>query len=346
MDFDQLIGAHHGALQTCLDGYISRDVMGLDASFALHPDGTAAVGQEPLRQLLRDHFATGGKRLRGLLPIALVGAGGGPLAAAIHLGAAIEVVHNGTLVHDDVQDGDRLRRGQPTLWAQHGIAQAINAGDAMLVAPLVWLLRATEIDTPHRAPLAQLLGHAIVETIRGQVADVAWRDLAEPDADALLGVHLAKTGPLFGVCLQGAALLLDRPEGLQGAHRAARELGLAFQIRDDLLDMEATKGRGTAGADLREGKVTVPLLLAAKQDPTGFAELSQALKHPRGPEPMADAEVARWVAWAHESGGMDAARTLLQSTLERCVEHGERALGRGPGEVLRALAQRLGHTDG
>ena len=104
-----------------------------------------------LRDLCAQHLSTGGKRLRALLTPALVGAEGGDVAAACVIGACIEVLHNGTLVHDDIQDGDELRRGQPTLWRRVGAPQAINAGDAMLVAPLLVVASSAKIPVEHRA---------------------------------------------------------------------------------------------------------------------------------------------------------------------------------------------------
>ncbi len=168
MDFDALLEPHRNELEFKLNARMLP---------------LARAGSARLQDMASDQLRSGGKRLRGLLPVALVQAGQGPMAAAFELGACIEWVHNGTLVHDDIQDGDELRRGQPTLWTIHGIAQAINAGDAMLVGPLAALLRAEAIPPDLRAPLAGLLADALLETIHGQVADLALRDLeAGPSA--------------------------------------------------------------------------------------------------------------------------------------------------------------------
>src|SRR6185295_17019159 len=93
------------------------------------PDG-------PLAQtMVREHLASGGKRLRARLALTALTALGGERAHGIAWAAACELLHNATLVHDDVQDGDELRRGQPTVWARHGVAQAINAGDLLFALP-------------------------------------------------------------------------------------------------------------------------------------------------------------------------------------------------------------------
>ncbi len=347
MDFDQLLTPHLSGLEETLLQATLRGSLGVATDYAMTADAQNAIGRNELGHMVAAHLATGGKRLRGLLPMALVQAGAGPAEAALRLGAAIEMAHNGTLVHDDVQDGDRLRRGQPTLWTQVGLPQAINAGDAMLVAPLVWLLNSPHDQRQVGAQLAQLLGHAVVETIRGQVADVGWRLVQRPTVEDLLGVHLAKTGPLFGVCLQGAAILLGLPVANQHTcQRAARHLGLAFQVRDDLLDLIGKKGRGQPGADLREGKLTVPAVLAAEQDTEGFSELLQRLTAATDGAPLADAEVAQWVAWIGEHGGETAARTLFDDELAAFESLASSALGPGPAQVIGALAHRLGLLDG
>ena len=87
---------------------------------------TRPAGQDLLTAMCRDQLASGGKRLRALLTPALVAAEHGPVDAARVFGAGVELIHNGTLVHDDIQDGDTLRRGRPTLWTQFGVAQGIN----------------------------------------------------------------------------------------------------------------------------------------------------------------------------------------------------------------------------
>ncbi len=347
MNFDELLTPHLPALEQALRHACRTGSLGLAPTYAMTTEPQAAIGRAMLGDMVAAHMATGGKRLRGLLPMALVEAGGGPAAAALRLGTAIEMVHNGTLVHDDVQDGDEYRRGTPTLWTQVGVAQAINAGDAMLVAPLVWLLDVPPHEQGVSAQLAQLLGHAVVETIRGQVADVDWRSVRRPQLEDLLGVHMAKTGPLFGACLQGSAVLLGLPAANQHTcQRAARHLGLAFQIRDDLLDLLGQKGRGQPGADFREGKLTVPAILAGEQDPTGFADLVQRLATADEHAPMADAEVAGWVQWVRSRDGARSAQALLAKELAAFESLASSALGPRPAPVVSALAQRLARLDG
>ncbi len=345
-DFDAIVAAHLPALEARLRAQVAASGLGL-------PQRHTVAGQEPLAgaQLLgvlaAQQLHTGGKRLRGALPMAIVAAAGGPQAAALTLGAAVELVHNGTLVHDDVQDNDRLRRGQPTLWTVHGVAQAINAGDALLVAPLAMLARDPAMPLGAGGELAALLAEAIVETIRGQVADIALRDHPRPELDDLVAVHLAKTAPLFGVCLQGSAVLLGLGTAAQAqAQVCARSLGLAFQVRDDLLDMTGVKGRGSAGADLREGKWTAPILLAAREADAGDVGNLRADLQRAATGQLDDAQVARWVQWTERRGGIARAKAWLDQLLAQAQDAGTTAFGPAGGQVVAALAHRLGRVDG
>ena len=308
---------------------------------------THPAGQDLLQAMLRDQMASGGKRLRALLTPAMVAAEGGPVAAAQVYGAAAELLHNGTLVHDDIQDGDTLRRGRPTLWTQFGVAQGINAGDGFLVGAVAAVLRAPEIADDLRAPLAGLLADALFETIRGQVADLALRDLPRPTLLDVASVHLAKTGPLFSACFAGAVVLLRLgPDALAAAFAAGKEIGLAFQIRDDLLDLLGTKGRADAGADLKEGKPTWPVLAAMRDVPGDEADrVAQLLRHATQGSPPSENDVARAVAWVRDVGGEATARRDLADALARARAAGD-ALPAGCSAVIHALCARLELLDG
>ena len=347
MTFDRYFLAHSAALEAKLAEWaLAPAALGRPQRYG-HPSGGDPAGRALLQEMVSQQLSSGGKRLRGLLPIALVAAGRGPVAAAVALGAAVELVHNGTLAHDDVQDRDRLRRGLPTLWTQVGEAQAINAGDAMLVAPIANLLADPTLPSEHRPALALLLSDAIVETIRGQVADLGLRDLAAPTLDDLMAVHLAKTGPLFGACLGGAALLLGAGASeLAACSEAARHLGLAFQLRDDLLDALGTKGRGAPGADLHEGKWTAPLFLAGRTDSQGSRELASVLRRAAAGEELTAEAVAGWVQWARDRGGLEETSLLLDHHLAQFHLAAAGALPAPCQPILQALVDRLMRADG
>ena len=340
---DDLLVVHRQAGEAALAALLDRP-----QRYVALDQAAPAAGQSAMQAMAAQQFSSGGKRLRGLLTPAIVAAARGPVDAAVALGASIECIHNGTLVHDDIQDGDRLRRGQPTLWTLHGIPQAINAGDALLIAPLAHVLAAPAIEASLRAPLAALLAEALLETIRGQVADIALRELERPTLDDISAVHIAKTGPLFGACFAGAALLLGLgAQQVQAAHALGRDIGLAFQVRDDLLDVLGQKGRGLAGADLREGKWTFPVLLALQGAEGRHADALHALlRGAAAGQAPDDAEVASWLVWVAERGGVAAARDHLDAILLRARAAADLAFAPAAAAVARALCARLADLDG
>lgn len=307
-----------------------------------------AVGVAKTRELADAHLATGGKRLRGTLPPALVEASSGDLTAACLFGACVEAVHNGTLVHDDIQDGDALRRGQPTLWKTHGIPQAINAGDAMLVGPPLALLRSELLDRDVAAVLATLLGDALLETISGQVADVAFHAADAPDLSTAEAIAGAKTVPLFRCAFEGSVVLLGGDVvRRQAARRLGERVGFAFQVRDDLLDALGVKGRGAAGADLREGKPTWPVLSALSTGPAGeAAQLAETLHRAAAGERLRDHEVAHWTAWVSQQGGVDAARRAVEQALRQAQQHADAAFTAPAAAIVHDFCGRLARLDG
>ncbi len=301
-----------------------------------------------LRDICAQHLSTGGKRLRALLPPALVQAEGGDPSAACVLGACIEVLHNGTLVHDDIQDGDELRRGQPTLWRRVGTPQAINAGDVMLVAPLLVSASSPRIPAAARARLTALLAGAVTETIRGQVGDLDLKADEMPTLEHANGIALAKTAPLFAACMEGAVVLLDGDEArCEAAREIGRHVGIAFQVRDDLLDVLGVKGRGAAGADMREGKPSWPVLAALQRGPEDEAEELQKLldRAHHGYRPSAP-DVVRWLEWVRVHGGVDAAQLALDESLAKARELATVAFPSGGAAVVDALCARLEELDG
>lgn len=345
--FEAHCAPHRTDLQARLQAACGDPCLGVANRYVV-PGAAVAAGAAKLSAMLAEQGTGGGKQLRGLLPAAVVAAAGGNVAGAIELGAAIELVHNGTLAHDDVQDNDRLRRGKPTLWTLHGQDQAINAGDALLVGPIGMILRAPTLPADQRAVLAEMLADAVVETVRGQVADIELRDNLAPTLADLVGVHLAKTAPLFGVCLRGAAVVLGKGAAeQQAAVQAATALGLAFQVRDDLLDVAGSKGRGQAGADIREGKITAPILLALNHADAATADdLRQTLRSANRDRLLSDAEVDRWVAFTREAGGAAEAEQWLGTLLQQAGDAARAAFGPAGAEVVLALCERLRLLDG
>jgi len=180
-----------------------------------------------LEESMRNALAGGGKRVRPVLCLATAEAAGAEAEAALPAAAALELVHNFSLVHDDLPalDNDELRRGRPSTWAGFGEAVAILAGDALLAEAL-------RLALTYASPaVARELVQATLGMIGGQYLDVAG---AQTD---LASLHRLKTGCLFSASVACALWVAEVPERKQAPWRAfADEVGLLFQIVDDILD--------------------------------------------------------------------------------------------------------------
>ena len=216
----------------------------------------------------------GGKRIRPILAMAAAeacGADAGPLMRAI---GALELIHTYSLVHDDLPalDNDDLRRGRKTTHVVYGDAMAILAGDALLTEAFAWLAIPIEgVDPARQLRALREVAEAVDSTgmIGGQVADLeaerSHERTSDPDAlrDELAFIHANKTGRLLTASVVLGGLLAGAPdETVERLRKYGEAIGLAFQIVDDLLDIEEsseTLGK-TAGKDIAQGKLTYPAL--------------------------------------------------------------------------------------
>lgn len=208
--------------------------------------------------------AASGKRMRPALVLWACEALGGDPEMALPAAVAVELVHNFTLIHDDIQDGDRQRRHRDTVWAIWGAAQGINAGDGIFALALQTLLGPGP-GADRRMRAAHALTTAVVEVVEGQCQDIALEGSPTASSASYLGMATAKTGALLGASLAAGALLAGADDECARRFDAAgRLLGLAFQVRDDWLgtwgEVELTgKARDS---DLRRRKLTYPIVAA------------------------------------------------------------------------------------
>jgi geranylgeranyl diphosphate synthase type I len=232
----------------------ARSTLGKMAAYHMGwatPDGTPAS-------------AATGKRIRPALCVWACEAGGGQSEWALPGAVAVELIHNFTLIHDDIQDGDSLRRHRPTVWSIWGSAQGINAGDGVFAHALRTLL-APGLRAERRMRAAHMLSAAVVEVVEGQCLDLSLEGCASASQATYLRLATAKTGALMGASLAAGAILAGSPEStVRAFDGAGRLLGLSFQIRDDWLgtwgDPEVT-GKGHQG-DLQRRKLTYPVVAA------------------------------------------------------------------------------------
>ncbi len=298
-------------------GHASDGAVHAELELALLDAAQGDDARDVVGALSAEHLATGGKRLRARLCLEACASFGVAERAAVGLAAAVEMLHNATLVHDDVQDGDTVRRGQPTVWARHGVAQAINVGDLMLMLPISRLIARLPVDEAVRWRLAEALTRHAEAIVRGQGDDLSLRDrlIADPSLDAVeevLACAERKTAALFALCIEGAALLAGA--ALAQARRAAAPflaVGVAFQLVDDIVDAYGDKGRTAPGNDVREGKVSVLFAEHLALHPAERGWLLGILALAR--EQTRDAQVAEALARIAHGGALDAALAQVRA---------------------------------
>ncbi|MGW4843086.1 polyprenyl synthetase family protein [Nocardia brasiliensis] len=243
-----------------------------------------------------------GKSIRAALVFAAAQACGGDEADAVHAAAAVQLVHNFTLVHDDLIDEDTLRRGRPSVWSVWGKTNAILLGDA-LHATAIELL--TEAPWQDRTILAAVrrLELAATEACGGQFEDCAFDTAGDIDTGAYLRMAMGKTGALVGCsCALGALCAGADSSTVDALDRYGRELGMAFQFIDDLMgiwgDPEVT-GK-PAGTDIARRKRSLPVVAALRSGTPEASELEQIY---RSDSPLTAGQIAKATALIAGAGG-------------------------------------------
>lgn len=224
-----------------------------------------APGTRPavLTEALRYAVGSGGKRIRPVICLAAAEAAGGRAEDAAYPAAAIELLHNYTLVHDDLpaMDNDVERRGRPTVWKKYGEANAILVGDALQALAFAAAARAPR----NAAAVVAALAAKGVGVVQGQVEDIA----RPPDATDYIYLH--KTADLFIAAAETGALSVGADPATVDALRAyARNLGLAFQYEDDLLDGDSPYGQAETEKRVRESTAAALAALENLPGDTAF----------------------------------------------------------------------------
>jgi geranylgeranyl diphosphate synthase, type I len=247
-----------------------------------------------------------GKAVRPALATLSAQAAGASAQVGIPGAVAVELVHNFSLVHDDVMDGDTERRHRPTVWAVWGTTSAILTGDALLALAQEVLLEGV---SPHRAAAARLLAEATRNLIRGQVMDVAFEGRHDVTIAECLDMVSGKTGALLSASAAIGAVLAGAPDEVVDALTTfGAQLGVAFQLVDDLLGIWGDPARTgkPVFSDLRSRKKTLPLTYALSQGGAAGRELADWLRDhaPNGEARAADLiEAAGGRQWATAEAG-------------------------------------------
>ena len=232
-----------------------------------------------LKEAMRYSALNGGKRLRPMLLIAAGHLSGADPKVLYPLGMAIEMIHAYSLIHDDLpaMDDDSLRRGKPTCHIQFDEATAILAGDALLTESFVILSHLEGISESAKIKLIQLFSHSAGASgmVGGQMMDLEGEE-RKITSDELVAIHRLKTGKLIKASILAGAIAGDADEKtLMHLTEFADNIGLAFQVKDDILDVTGTSEElgKTAGKDLEQEKSTYVTLLGLEKATTILDEL-------------------------------------------------------------------------
>jgi geranylgeranyl diphosphate synthase type I len=220
----------------------------------------------------------GGKRLRAILPWLVADACGNSSDSLYDLGAAIEIIHNFTLVHDDIMDNDELRRGRPAVHIAYDMPTAINAGDAMLAVSFEILSESREISDEHFRSLVSIIGKMVRRVSEGQQLDMDFENRDLVTEKEYLKMTSGKTAAMFTTCSRTGALLSGASEDMiDNLSRWGENLGLCFQLMDDLIDAtgESEILGKPACSDVVEGKQTLIAIHALQQDPAKLTKFHE-----------------------------------------------------------------------
>ena len=286
----------------------------------------------------------GGKSIRPLLCLLTCQATCGNYAPARPAAAAVELIHNFSLLHDDIEDRSPLRRGRPTAWSIWGEQQAINAGDALFALAHLAIPRLTNNDVGDTRParMLEVIDETCLELTRGQHLDIHFETSSEVTTDDYLSMIGSKTAALLAAAAYLGALAGGADEPTQDHYRAFGEnLGLAFQVLDDVLDIWGDPrqvGKRRAN-DIYQRKRTLPVLYAMQRSPELQAIYARD-------ESFDDQTVERVINLLDDADARPYAEALARQYSGQTIEHLKAAKPNGDaGEALFELVDMLLHRE-
>ena len=270
---------------------------------------TAGVYEMCRYHLGLDGSGSTGKRMRPLLGLLAYSSITGDHRRALPGAAAVELGHNFSLVHDDIEDDDRERHHRATLWTLHGIPQAINTGDMLFSLSRIALHRLTDLGFPDRTVLRlmRLYDQTCVALCEGQYLDIWMADHDDLSVELYFDMIGRKTAALIAASIEAGAVLATEDEAVIGSYRAfGWDLGIAFQLNDDLLGIwGAEQATGKAASDVAHKKKTLPVIYAAEH--AGPEDRERLLTLYAIAAPTAD-DLAEIVAILERTGARDYTR--------------------------------------
>ncbi len=256
----------------------------------------------------------GGKRLRATLPWLVAKAVGDTHSGLLDVGAAIEIIHNFTLVHDDIMDDDDVRRGRPAVHVAYDLPTAINAGDAMLAIAFEAMAVAEGIEPELLPFLVKRIGRMVRKCSEGQQLDIEFENREVVSEEEYIEMIHGKTAAMFLTCAEVGSHLAGADEDvIQCMHDWGLALGLCFQLMDDLIDVLSdsdTLGK-PSGSDVAQGKRTLMVIHALRQPPSQSKDDLLAVLG-KGENVTAE-QVARGHQALHDLGSIEYAKVKAES---------------------------------
>jgi geranylgeranyl diphosphate synthase type I len=290
---------------------------------------------------VQHHLAGGGKRVRAALSLVSASAAGGTEEAGLLGAVAIELIHNFSLIHDDIMDGDAERRHRSTVWAEYGVGAAIIAGDALSTLALQVLLQE---PTRERVLAARCLVEATQLMIAGQADDMAFESRPTVSVAECLAMERGKTSALLSCAASLGAILAGAPnETVDALAEFGSHLGTSFQAIDDLLGIwgETARTGKPVGSDLAQHKKTLPVSIAFAGTGDGIEELRGLLAGD-----LTAADVARARTLLEECGAREETVALADAHLASALAALDRVrLADGPKSELVAIAKFVTERD-
>ena len=256
----------------------------------------------------------GGKRLRATLPWLVAKAVGDTHSGLLDVGAAIEIIHNFTLVHDDIMDDDDVRRGRPAVHVEYDLPTAINAGDAMLAIAFEAMAVAEGIEPDLLPFLVKRIGRMVRKCSEGQQLDIEFEDREVVSEEEYIEMIHGKTAAMFLTCAEvGSHLAGADEEIIQCMHDWGLALGLCFQLMDDLIAVlsDSDPLGKPSGSDVAQGKRTLMVIHALRQ-PTSEAKDDLLAVLGKGDNVTAE-QVARGHQALHDLGSIEYAKVKAEA---------------------------------
>ncbi|MDZ7344400.1 MAG: polyprenyl synthetase family protein [candidate division KSB1 bacterium] len=276
-----------------------------------------AGGPQSLYEPIRYAMEGNGKRIRPVLLLLTCDALHASVEEALPAAAAVELMHNFTLVHDDIMDRDDTRRGRLTVHSKWDTDVALLAGDGLVALAYRSLLR---LRTPHLPEIARVFTNGIIELCEGQALDREFEQRDDVTLSHYLTMIKKKTARLLAICTEIGALIAEAsPAQLRQLRRFGEHLGLAFQIQDDLLDITSAQeilGKDF-GSDVKRGKRTFLFIHAMEHG--GLKHRENLKKIFRKPA-IAPADILAVQQIFHETGAIAAAQTAFRNHCQEALQ--------------------------